>query len=62
MPKVPWDKSQYYIDEQEKTVWLIGSFIRAMALGHRKDNPVPGYKVKLLTKSQLEDKKNAKKE
>ena len=62
MPKVPWDKSQYYVDEEEKTVWLLGSFMRAMALHHRTDDPVPGYQVKLLTKSELEKKKNAEKE
>ena len=37
MTKVPWDKTEYFIDEAEKVVWLRGSFMRAMALHHRPD-------------------------
>ena len=59
MPKVPWPDDQYVVDEDTKTVWLRGSFMRAMALHHRPDDPVPGYEVKLCTQSELKEKKNA---
>ena len=48
MVKIPWDKSQYVLDKEEKVVYLRGSFMRAMALHHRKDDPVPGWDVKLV--------------
>ena len=47
MVNIPWDKSEYVLDEGEKTIYLRGSFMRAMALGHRTDDPVPGYEVLL---------------
>ena len=53
MVKVPWDKSQYVLDEEEKVVYLLGSFMRSMALHHRKDDPVPGWDVKLVAPSTM---------
>ena len=53
----PWDKSQYCIDEERKIVWLLGSFMRAMSLHHRTDDPVPGYKVCLCTNDELINKR-----
>ena len=47
MPRIPWDKSEYVLDEEEKTVYLRGSFMRSMALHHRSTDPAPGYKVLL---------------
>ena len=54
MVKVPWDKSQYVLDKEEKVVYLRGSFMRAMALHHRKDDPVPGWEVKLVGEETIQ--------
>ena len=60
-PKIPWDKDQYLIDQKTDTIYLIGSYMRAMALRNRRDTIVPGYTIKLCKKSELE-KMNAEKE
>ena len=57
-PNVPWSEDQYVVDETDKTVWLQGSFMRSMALHHRKDDPVPGYEVKLVSHSTIEKLKS----
>ena len=62
MTRVPWDKTEYFINEEEKVVWLRGSFMRAMALHHRQGDPVPGYQIKLCTPKELERMKDAEKE
>ena len=62
MTRVPWDKTEYFIDESKKVVWLRGSFMRAMALQHRPGDPVPGYQIKLCTPKELERMKDAEKE
>ena len=62
MSKIPWNKTEYIINEEEKVVWLRGSFMRAMALRDRRDTIVPGYQVKLCTSKELEKMKNAEKE
>ena len=64
-PKVPWPDEQYYVDEAEKTVWLLGSYMRALYLHHSGQIPVPGYEVKLATSDYiktLKEKKNAEEE
>ena len=57
--KIPWHPNDYVIDEANKDIWLVGSFMRAMALRNRRTTIVPGYEVKLCTQSELEKKKNA---
>ena len=54
MPRIPWDKSEYVLDKEEKVVYLRGSFMRSMALHHRKDDPVPGYEVLLCAPSTID--------
>ena len=54
MPKIPWDKSEYILDKEEKTIYLRGSFMRSMALHHKTTDPVPGYKVLLCAPSTIE--------
>jgi hypothetical protein len=46
-PKVPYPEDQYFIDEDEKVIWLMGSWIRSMALKNRRETLVPGYTIKL---------------
>ena len=46
-PKVPYPVDQYFIDEEEKVIWLMGSWIRSMALKGRRETLVPGYEIKL---------------
>ena len=53
-PNVPWSVDQYVIDTEDKVVYLQGSFMRSMALHHRKDDPVPGYEVKLVAGDTME--------
>ena len=57
--QIPWHPSDYVIDEANKDIWLLGSFMRAMSLRGRHTTIVPGYEVKLCTQSELEKKKNA---
>ena len=59
MPRIPWNKSEYVLDEKDKTVWLRGSFMRAMALRNKRDTIVPGYQIKLCSHTELQEKKNA---
>ena len=46
-PSIPWHESDYYLDEENKIIWLMGSFMRAMALKGKRDTIVPGYEIKL---------------
>ena len=57
-PDIPWNKCEYYLDTDSKTIYLRGSFMRAMALHHRDKDPVPGYEVKLIAPSTLEKLKD----
>ena len=57
-PNVPWTEDQYFLDKEDKVVYLRGSFMRSMALHHREDDPVPGYEVKLVHHSTIEKLKS----
>ena len=57
-PNIPWEKSQYVLDKEEKVVYLRGSFMRSMSLHHREDDPVPGYEIKLVHSSTIDKLKN----
>ena len=46
-PAIPWPSDEYYIDEKEKVIWLMGSFMRSMMLKDRRTTTVPGYEIKL---------------
>ena len=47
-PNIPWTEDQYFLDKEDKVVYLRGSFMRSMALHHSDTDPVPGYEVKLV--------------
>jgi hypothetical protein len=57
-PAVPWPEDQYYIDEEEKVIWLMGSFMRSMMLRDRRTTVVPGYEIKLATYKGIQGIKN----
>ena len=46
--KVPWPEDEYYLDKEDKVVYVMGSFMRSMMLAHKESDPVPGYQVKLV--------------
>ena len=50
--KLPWPKEQYVILEEHNEVWLMGSWSRAMALQHKKDDY--GYKILLASKEFID--------
>ena len=54
LPPIPWPESEYYLDEESKTIWLMGSFMRAMMLKDRRETTVPGYEIKLAEHSYIE--------
>lgn len=58
MPRIPWNKCEYFLDKEEKVIYLRGSFMRSMALHHRDKDPVPGYEIKLVAHSTLEKLKD----
>ena len=58
MPNIPWNKAEYYLDKDEKVIYLRGSFMRSMALHHAKQDPAPGYEVKLVQASTVEKLKD----
>ena len=45
--KIPWPEDQYYLDEENKVIWLMGSFMRSMMLRDQRKTKVPGYEIKL---------------
>ena len=56
--KIPWQLDEFVLDEEQKIVWLRGSFMRSMALHHRDDDPVPGYEVRLVSADTLKKLKS----
>ena len=52
--KLRWSKDQYVVDDKTKTIYLIGSFMRAMMISNKRDTLVPGYTIKLGTKEEVE--------
>ena len=54
MQRIPWNESEYFLDKEQKVIYLLGGFMRSMALHHRDKEPVPGYEVKLVSSSTLE--------
>ena len=58
MPDIPWNNAEYYLDKDEKVIYLRGSFMRSMALHHAKQDPAPGYDVKLVHPSTIDKLKN----
>ena len=50
--KLPWPKEQYVILEEHNEVWLMGSWSRAMALQHKKNDY--GYKILLASKEFID--------
>jgi hypothetical protein len=60
-PKVPYPEDQYFIDEDAKEIWLMGSFMRSMALKGKRETLVPGYTIKLAQYTYIQGlKKGAK--
>ena len=58
MPDIPWNKAEYYLDKDEKVIYLRGSFMRSMALHHATQDPAPGYRIRLVHASTLEKLKD----
>ena len=56
--KIPWQLDEFVLDEEQKIVWLRGSFMRSMALHHRDNDPVPGYEVRLVSADTLKKLKS----
>ena len=56
-PPIPWPKSEYYLDEENKVLWLMGSFMRAMMLKNRRETTVPGYTIKLCQHEYIQELK-----
>lgn len=56
-PKIPWPVNEYYVDEDTKTIWLMGSWIRAMMLNGRRETAVPGYNIKLCQHKYINELK-----
>ena len=57
--KIPWPVNEYFIDEDTKTIYLLGSWSRAMMLHAQDayDTKVPGYHISLCTNQYLKDLK-----
>ena len=56
--KIPWELSEYVLDEEQKIVWLRGNFMRSIALHHGDDDAVPGYEIKLVCADTLKKLKS----
>ena len=56
-PRVPYPEEQYFIDEDEKVIWLMGSFMRSMALRGKRETLVPGYTIKLAVFKYIQELK-----
>ena len=58
--KIPWPVNEYFVDEDTKTIWLRGSWSRAMMLNaqnNRRTQMIPGYTIKLCTQKYLHELK-----
>ena len=53
-PAIPWPTDEYYIDEEEKVIWLMGSYMRSMMLRDRRTTTVPGYEIKLAKYEEIQ--------
>ena len=58
-PPIPWPESEYYLDEENKVLWLMGSFMRSMMLKDRRETAVPGYTIKLCQYDYIRGLKDA---
>ena len=56
---IPWPESEYYLDEENKVIWLMGSFMRSMMLKDRRETAVPGYTIKLAQYDYIRGLKDA---
>ena len=56
-PKIPWPVNEYYVDEENKVIWLMGSFMRSMMLANRREEAVPGYEIKLCQQKYIHELK-----
>ena len=56
-PPIPWPESEYYLDEENKVLWLMGSFMRSMMLKDRRETAVPGYTIKLCQYDYIKELK-----
>ena len=53
--KLPYAKDQYVVDWENKIIYLIGSYMRAMALSiKREELTPPGFTIKLGTKEEVD--------
>ena len=57
-PPIPWPQSEYYLDEANKVIWLMGSFMRSMMLKDRRTTAVPGYEIKLAQYDYIKELKS----
>ena len=57
--KIPWPVNEYFVDEETKTIYLRGSWSRAMMLNleNRRTQMVPGYVIKLCSQKYLHELK-----
>ena len=52
MTKIPYDKDEYFIDEENNVMWLRGSLSRAWA--RKGMSKLYGYEIKLATQSEID--------
>ena len=57
--KIPWPVNEYFVNEETKTIYLRGSWSRAMMLNfeNRRTQLVSGYVIKLCSQKYLHDLK-----
>lgn len=54
--KIPYDKDQYFIDEENNVMWLRGSLSRAWGRKHMSEHY--GYEIKLATQDYIDKLNN----
>ena len=54
--KIPYDKTEYFLDEENNVMWLRGSLSRAWARKHMSEQY--GYEIKLATQDYIDKLNN----
>ena len=54
--KIPYDKTEYFLDEENNVMWLRGSLSRSWARKHMSKQY--GYEVKLATQDYIDKLNN----
>ena len=56
--KIPWPVNEYFLDEENKVIYLKGSWMRSMCLANGKGAPVdPDYEIRLTTQKHIHELK-----